>query len=104
MGWAFCGKDSRGREMGYGVTARCDHVWGGRRCHARIDRGLAYACGGMHEGGQVDLPNGMFWKTCGGYFCPAHLYVCEEAPRLVCRRCVLRAVVYARSAAVEAAT
>ena len=60
MGWAYCGTDSRGRDIGYGIRATCDHPG----CSAEIDRGLGYACGGMHgdSGG------------CEKYFCPEHLY------------------------------
>lgn len=59
MGWAHCGTDSKGREIGYGIPATCDH----EGCDAKIDRGLAYACGGMHgsDGG-----------SCEGYFCSDH--------------------------------
>lgn len=44
MGWANCGDDSNGRPIGYAHTATCDHPG----CTKQIDRGLAYACGGMH--------------------------------------------------------
>jgi hypothetical protein len=44
MGWANCGEDSRGRPIGYAWEATCDRPG----CNAKIDRGLAYACGGMH--------------------------------------------------------
>lgn len=58
MGWACCGKDDRGREIGYGITATCDK----KGCDEVIDRGLSYVCGSMHggEGG------------CGRYFCYTH--------------------------------
>jgi len=59
MGWANCGQDSRGREIGYAHEAQCDHPG----CNASIHRGLAYACGGMH--GELE------W-ACEGYFCEAH--------------------------------
>lgn len=64
MGWANCGKDSRGRWIGYAHSAKCDE----RGCKERIDRGLSYACGGMHgnDGG------------CEGYFCAKHLFVVED--------------------------
>lgn len=58
MGWANCGKDSKGRRIGYAVSANCDH----HGCKTRIDRGLAYACGGMHGN----------TETCEGYFCGDH--------------------------------
>jgi hypothetical protein len=87
MGWADCGDDSRGRRIGYAWSARCDHVWGGRKCSAKIDRGLAYACGGMHG------ENG---DDCEGYFCPKHLYAVwdetgdvELAKGQRCRRCAV---------------
>lgn len=62
MGWAHCGTDSKGREIGYGIHegVTCDHPG----CTAEIDRGLGYACGGMH--GERD-------SYCEGYFCGAHL-------------------------------
>lgn len=60
MGWAHCGEDTKGREIGYSVAATCDHPG----CKAEIDRGLGYACGGMHGTDNHD---------CEGYFCGAHL-------------------------------
>jgi hypothetical protein len=60
MGWAFCGQDEDGRDIGYGVLATCDEPG----CTAGIDRGLAYVCGGMHGGGE---------DGCGQYFCGKHL-------------------------------
>lgn len=62
MGWAFCGTDSEGREIGYGVEATCDHP----ECSEKIDRGLGYACGGMHLEGEY---------SCEKYFCGDHLNV-----------------------------
>lgn len=59
MGWANCGEDSKGRLIGYAHEATCDHPG----CNAKIDRGLSYACGGMHGQNEVD---------CEGYFCSAH--------------------------------
>jgi hypothetical protein len=59
MGWAY-GINREGRRVGYGVRATCDQ----RGCHARIDRGLAYVCGGMHDGDE---------HGCGRYFCGNHL-------------------------------
>ena len=44
MGWMHCGEDSKGRDIGYGVSAVCDHP----DCSKPIDRGLGHACGGMH--------------------------------------------------------
>jgi len=60
MGWADCGRDERGRRIGYAFAARCDQPG----CYRRIDRGLSFVCGGMHGGAG---------KGCGGYFCSAHL-------------------------------
>lgn len=72
MGWAHCGTDGLGREVGYGVPAECDHPG----CGAAIDRGLAYCCGGMH----FDTGNG-----CARYFCGEHLYAhdCDPGDGLV---------------------
>lgn len=72
MGWAFCGKDSRGRRIGYGVSARCDEPG----CRVQIDRGLGYACGGMHGDGDPEY-------SCEGYFCGEHLSAVGQR----CRRC-----------------
>lgn len=49
----------RGRPCGYGVKAICDFPG----CTTKIDRGLAFVCGGMHDGGE---------HGCGGYFCEEH--------------------------------
>lgn len=60
MSWSI-GFDSHWqRDIGYGVPAYCDHP----RCHADIDRGLSYVCGGEPYGGNMG---------CGLYFCPQHL-------------------------------
>ncbi len=59
MGWSDCGV-MNGRRIGYGINAICDE----KKCKAKIDRGLAYVCGGMHGGGEYG---------CGGYFCEKHL-------------------------------
>lgn len=58
MGWAV-GTNCDRRDVGYGVPAICDHP----RCNEAIDRGVDYACGGMHDGGR---------HGCGLYFCSAH--------------------------------
>lgn len=60
MGWGNCGTDSRGRPIGYTHDAVCDHPG----CDAAIDRGLSYACGGMH---------GEESHSCEGYYCGKHL-------------------------------
>jgi hypothetical protein len=65
MGWANCGEDSKGRPIGYAHAATCDHPG----CTAEIDRGLSYACGGMHgESSAQGVHSG-----CEGYFCAEHL-------------------------------
>jgi hypothetical protein len=71
MGWQFC-ENSEGRPCGYGVGATCDEP----DCDAKIDRGLSYVCGNMHDGGEYG---------CGDYFCPAHLYMTEVGQ--LCARC-----------------
>lgn len=66
MGWAFCGTDFRGREIGYGIVATCDR----RGCDTEINRGLGYCCGPMHNGDD---------GGCGRYYCGDHLgYVGEH--------------------------
>ena len=65
MGWAYCGKDDYGREIGYGISATCDK----KRCDEVIDRGLGYCCGPMHG------PQGANEGGCGRYFCGDHLGV-----------------------------
>ena len=73
MGWAH-GINAEGREVGYGVQATCDQ----EGCTAEIDRGLSFACGGMHDGGE---------HGCGKYFCVDHLHYCG-APHPLCAACV----------------
>lgn len=72
MGWANCGQDSKGRPIGYAHAGTCDETG----CERNIDRGLSYACGGMH--GESEL-------YCEGYFCPAHLSSTHEG--MLCARC-----------------
>jgi hypothetical protein len=73
MGWGNCGTDSRGRGIGYCHAATCDHPG----CEAKIDRGLAYACGGMHGneclGGDAKIDWSADVPVCDRYFCEAHL-------------------------------
>ncbi|RLB94386.1 MAG: hypothetical protein DRH26_01320 [Deltaproteobacteria bacterium] len=79
MGWADCGTDSKDRPIGYAFDATCDH----KDCSNEIDRGLGYACGGMHGEGTY---------SCEGYFCGEHLgyidaddldfEVCDECRKL----------------------
>jgi hypothetical protein len=58
MGWAYA-INAEGREVGYSVPAICDQNF----CFKKIDRGLSYVCGGMHDGGDYG---------CGRYFCDFH--------------------------------
>jgi len=60
MGWANCGEDSQGRPIGYAHEATCDYPG----CNAKINRGLSYACGGMH--GEDEF-------SCDRYFCEKHM-------------------------------
>jgi hypothetical protein len=75
MSWGYGVLDD-GREIGYNVAAKCDA--GG--CETDIDRGLAYVCGGMHEGGELG---------CGGYFCYSHLFMGRGAQ--LCSSCFKKA-------------
>lgn len=74
MGWGY-GINLEGREVGYTVSATCDDAG----CLAKIDRGLAYACGDMHDGGD--------WG-CGLYFCGNHLLF--GGPVQLCAACLAR--------------
>lgn len=58
MGWAFCGTNRNGVEIGYGVEAVCDEPG----CTTVIDRGLGYLCGDMHDDE----------RTCAKYYCSHH--------------------------------
>ena len=76
MGWGDCGHDSNGRPIGYVFAATCDHPG----CDAQIDRGLSYACGGMH--GEDD-------HSCEGYFCGKHMvHGCELKDGKLTHLCV----------------
>jgi len=66
MGWSDCGKDSKGRPIGYGYNAQCDRPG----CNTKIDRGLSYVCGLMH--GNYTADGGYF--CCESYFCARHLF------------------------------
>lgn len=57
-GWAYCGKDQYGREVGYAIAAVCDYPG----CREVIDRGLGFLCGDIHNGE----------TGCGRYFCFDH--------------------------------
>lgn len=81
MGWAY-GINTDGREVGYSVEATCDH----EGCAAKIDRGLGYVCGSMHDGDEYG---------CGRYFCGEHLgywfWGDEEIPSpQLCEECGAR--------------
>jgi hypothetical protein len=75
MGWADCGTDSEGRPIGYAFPATCDAPG----CNAKIDRGLGYACGGMH--GEDE------W-SCEKYFCEKHLVVAEATDGELAALCI----------------
>jgi hypothetical protein len=66
MSWAR-GTDSNGNAIGYAVKDKCHAAF----CSAAIDRGLAYVCGGEHEGGE---------HGCGGYFCDQHMFFNHSGP------------------------
>jgi len=75
MGWAR-GTNAEGREIGYSVEAECDEDG----CAEQIDCGLAYVCGGMHDGGD---------HGCGRYFCGTHLFYAYPPDRRgqLCNAC-----------------
>ena len=74
MGWGDCGTDSEGRPIGYVWGATCDEPG----CEKEIHRGLAYACGANHGGGDL---------FCEGYFCYKHLEYNFDANTCTCRSC-----------------
>ncbi|MCV7174782.1 hypothetical protein H7H98_03235 [Mycolicibacterium sphagni] len=84
MGWAVGFDTNLYRDIGYGVPAICEHP----DCDARIDRGLAYGCGG---GVMSD-------EGCALYFCHDHLgnyhddFVDDngEVIEALCERCAER--------------
>ena len=78
MGWAHCGQDNKGREIGYAIEAICDEPG----CTVEIDRGLAYACGGMHGIGGMRGDVG-----CEGYFCAEHLLISRLTKDWICNSC-----------------
>lgn len=61
MGWSLGFDSNWRRDVGYGVPAFCDHP----QCDEKIDRGLAYVCGGEPYGGEYG---------CGLHFCGKHLH------------------------------
>lgn len=74
MGWSIGYSHKQQRDIGYGVPAICDHP----DCDAEIHRGMAYACGGEHDGGE---------DGCGLYFCHDHLYIGGDDKPQLCERC-----------------
>ena len=72
MGWSGPMPNAQGRMVGYAVEAICDFDG----CEEKIDRGLAYVCGDMHDGGEYG---------CGNYFCPSHLFY--GIPGQICDEC-----------------
>lgn len=75
MSWAIGFDSCWGRDIGYGVPAICDFPG----CGEKIDRGLAYVCGGEPYGGE---------QGCGLFFCSGHLWVTPGGPRRQqCERC-----------------
>lgn len=74
MSWAL--GQHKGRDVGYGVPAICDHPG----CGEEIDRGLSYICGGDVSGGD---------HGCGLFFCEKHRraggVARDHAP--LCSRC-----------------
>lgn len=85
MGWSIGGPDQRGRLVGYGVPAYCDHP----KCDKKIDRGLAYVCGGQPYGGDFG---------CGLYFCERHFRSAGDRRDNVqlCPRCIASKDPYVR--------
>lgn len=73
MGWSIGWDSTWKRDIGYGVPAICDHP----ECSEKIDRGLAYVCGGNPHGGD---------HGCGLFFCDSHLLL--GGPAQQCHRCV----------------
>lgn len=73
MGWSGPMPNAEGRMVGYAVTAVCDQG----SCMVKIDRGLGYVCGSMHDGGE---------HGCGRYFCSDHLY--RGSPEQLCGSCL----------------
>lgn len=72
MGWEIGFDDKWKRDIGYGVPAFCDHPG----CTEKIDRGLAYVCGGEPYGGD---------RGCGLFFCYTHLRMTSKGQ--LCKKC-----------------
>jgi hypothetical protein len=78
MGWAR-GRDSEGREVGYAVEDVCHAA----ECEVAIDRGIAYACGGVDRVFDASAPG------CGLHFCYSHLLLGQGVQ--LCAECFERA-------------
>ena len=75
MGYAYCGTDSNGRDIGYGIRATCDHPG----CEEEIDRGMAYVCGHFHGDDEY---------SCEKYFCEEHRQNLSDRGRgMICDEC-----------------
>lgn len=75
MGWSIGYDSNWHRDIGYGVPCTCDHP----DCKKKINRGLAYVCGGEPYGGE---------EGCGLYFCYKHLIIGADGhDRQCCERC-----------------
>lgn len=77
MGWAGPFQLADGRMGGYAVEATCDFPG----CEAKINRGLSYVCGDMHDGDE---------HSCGRYFCGDHMYFGLGLPNQMCEECADR--------------
>lgn len=64
MSWGIGYDEKNHRDIGYGVPAICDYP----NCKEKIDRGLAYVCGGDAFGGELG---------CGLFFCGKHMSVAD---------------------------
>lgn len=81
MGWAY-GVDENGKEVGYSVEAKCDHLG----CSTMIFRDVDAACGGMHGKTEVG---------CTGHFCAQHFNFHEDQQGhmiSVCQACASKEV------------
>jgi hypothetical protein len=77
MGWEIGYDSTWKRDIGYGVPAICDQPG----CNEKIDRGLAFVCGGEPYGGD---------HGCGLFFCSKHRRVHtfrDRCVKEVCARC-----------------
>ena len=76
MSWSIGFDKNNDRYIGYGVPSICDHP----DCDVKIDRGLAYVCGGEPFGGE---------HGCGLHFCGKHRQYAgkrrDHSP--LCERC-----------------